>query len=138
MSELTRSQIGPYLGTCSWGTLRPIDLAPRFVNLFTDLAHLAGFTQEAIDFQSRLHDLTFEVAEEDLDEEALSELVNEVQDRIDYLLPRAFFFGPSEGDGSDFGIWEDDEAPDMEDEVLHDGREDFGSDQDRFGHWSDD
>lgn len=106
----------PITGSISHGTLRSEDLLPAF------LATLGELDRDAA------HALAFEVGEtlmalfdgrEGAEEDA-GWLMERLDDRISEVLPPGWYFGTIEGDGADFGIWQDeeyDERADM-DEAL--------------------
>ena len=98
-------------GSVSHGTLRSEDLLPAFLaTLFIlDPKHdsMAVLRDEVDDVLARL-------AADPLDDKAnedASELINEVLiDAINDALPRGWYFGANEGDGADFGVWQDEDV----------------------------
>lgn len=88
-------------GSISTGTLRDIDLIPRFMATLRTLdpATADTFTERA---QSELTVIA-ETGHGD------GELVAELIDALDNAAPEGWSFGSHEGDGADFGFWRLDE-----------------------------
>ena len=105
----------PFLGSCSTGTLLSHDLIPNFCHLLNEVLNWAkdeGTDQDSISVaQSRL-----EVIGEALDDSyyfASSDSYHDYEwllDALNEFAPENVTFGSLEGDGADFGFWED--APD--------------------------
>ncbi|WP_201243289.1 hypothetical protein [Halochromatium salexigens] len=103
------------IGTISHGTLRTQDLIPTFLDAVRDLAPCAAPFGPIPSY-----------AQEDdsadwWDSEDAGCLLEELTDILSDHAPAFCYFGPHEGDGSDFGFWIDpdliDEA-EAEDELL--------------------
>jgi hypothetical protein len=104
------------LGSISWGTLRPEDLIPAFVDALDSLREKLslschrGEELETVQEVSRLDGLLGELEasqREDgyWDGESPTWDIDTLTDELDAFAPPYCYFGTSEGDGSDFGFW---------------------------------
>jgi len=118
MGNIRATEHGGFIcpGTISFGTLRPQDLLRAFAD---EYERLSPFGERQLVREARMvaeHvDNGDETYTEDGDDaatdtaDAASEIINELADRInDLVSPHGFHFGNTEGDGTDFGIWERD------------------------------
>ena len=87
-------------GTVSHGTLRFVDLAPAFIDFLAlyKPAEAAVFTK---DLEAIL------ALPEDVRGDDEGALLDDVSDAVDASLPNYLYFGPIEGDASDYGVWYD-------------------------------
>lgn len=96
-----------HLGTISHGTLRTQDLLRAFADEYKRLVPFngGGLCSEA-------HGVADMIDTESLpqDYESGAEIVNELIDALSEIAAREgdYYFGATEGDGSDFGFWEND------------------------------
>ena len=93
-----------HAGTVISGTLRPQDLIPAFLAKLEVLSPERARDIER-DFPLVLSEL--EHAGEGNMPEAEGELVEALTDALNELAPEGWYFGTLEGDGADFGFWED-------------------------------
>lgn len=91
------------LGTVSHGTLRPEDLLESFAYELRQLDPENALLGEYLDLDC-LDEWT------DEQQEAASELVNDMIDALSEHAPTFCYFGAHPGDGSDFGFWFDYES----------------------------
>jgi hypothetical protein len=96
-------------GSISFGSLRSADVVPAMLATLgiLDAAALADFhrawpTAVVESLLAQEDSVTYSVD----DAESLMWLWNDLTDAIQSLLPKGWYFGSHEGDGSDFGIWE--------------------------------
>lgn len=83
-------------------TLRSFDLYPTFLEVIKD-------TPEYTDITTNNPMLTSALADEESvfwDSDECTYVMNELFDALDSYAPDGYYFGPHEGDGSDFGYWE--------------------------------
>jgi len=104
-------------GSISWGTLRPQDLLRAFADEYQRLLPFNGvrMADEARDIAQSIDDAEQSIGHPSL----MATLYDDASEMIDVLTQefnrfaetRGFYFGTTEGDGSDFGFWrcEDDE-----------------------------
>jgi len=106
MSNLTK----PEIGTISHGTLRPEDLIPAFLGTLRDCspAHAARIVHDhGEDFiESCVTGLGPQNPSEFASQ---SYLLDDLFDALSDIAPEGAYFGTIEGDGSDFGFWQNDE-----------------------------
>lgn len=108
------------LGSVIHGTHRSQDLIPRFLDTLHDIA--AGKRGPGYDIK---HASAKEVAHLNAvpahvqdygddhpwwDSEEASFIVSELMDDLDNCAPEGSYFGANEGDGSDFGFWNDEQS----------------------------
>lgn len=91
-------------GTVSHGTLREADLIPRFLDVLRAFSPLRADTlgarwQEMADDQGEV---------KEGHEEDAADLTHTLDYELNTFAPEGFYFSTHEGDGSDFGFWEDD------------------------------
>ncbi len=101
----------PIQGSISTGTLRVSEVLDSFLSA---LRRLGGKLQRADANKIRR---MLDRDESDWTEEEsdfASELLSEVQDRLQGYAPECFYFGTSQGDGADFGFFFDSELFEME------------------------
>jgi hypothetical protein len=72
-----------------WGTVRPEDLIPCFLDTLRYLNHRGLRQYRKIDFDS----------------EYIGEVIEELMDKLNEHAPKGYYFGAHPGDGSDFGFW---------------------------------
>ena len=90
-------------GSVSTGTLRAQDLAPAFFDLLGDVnPDLVG-----TDWWEQMQRDVARIVASGGDLENAPEIIERIEDEINYWLPEGLYFGAHEGDGSDFGIWQD-------------------------------
>ena len=96
------------LGTLIQGTLRNEDLLQAFSK---ELYRLAGGTGEGDQPQGIINEAMdlLDNASKEKFEEFASELVTELMDALNEYAPDGYYFGSIEGDGADFGFWQDEE-----------------------------
>ena len=96
------------LGTLIQGTLRNEDVLQAFSD---ELYRLAGGTGEGDQPQGKINEAMdlLDNASEEKFEEFASELVTELKDALNEYAPDGYYFGSIEGDGADFGFWQDEE-----------------------------
>lgn len=111
------------LGTISHGTVKPTDLIPDFIAAMKyvqaarpDRLKLDALEKEFARITS--NDIVLEG-----DEDALDEVLVDVMTIMENYVPAYCRFGSHEGDGSDYGVWVDDNAIDFakENDDLHHG-----------------
>lgn len=89
----------------SWGTHNPAHLAAKFLPVIKELnpEKYAEITKEYPDIEQR--------AQDDGDplwsSEDASQIVSDMFDALEAVAPEGYYFGSTEGDGSDFGFWSD-------------------------------
>lgn len=94
------------LGTLIHGTLRDEDLLQAFAS---ELYRLAGGTGEGDQPQGIINEAMdlLDNASEEKFEEFASDIINDLMDALNEYAPYGYYFGSIEGDGSDFGFWEE-------------------------------
>lgn len=92
-------------GSVSHGTLRSQDLFPAFLSALQDLGGPDHARLEA--------EYQVTKALGHLDTEQGDDLLNEIIDDINDVLPEGWHFGSLEGDGSDFGVWKNEDEDDQ-------------------------
>ena len=104
------------LGTLIHGTLRNEDLLPAFRNELHNLSEgqhpLVGQFDRTVETEPWLDWYSVDIRLADIapeDQEYASELVNDLMDALNEYAPDGYYFGSIEGDGSDFGFWQDEE-----------------------------
>jgi hypothetical protein len=92
-------------GSISEGTLRPQDLLRSFAGCYRAMAPFNHHKlyDEAHTFAALLDCDDPSHEEYQLADEILTDLIEE----INYLLPDGYWFGATDGDGACFGIWEE-------------------------------
>jgi len=90
-----------FTGTISHGTLRYEDLLPAFLGL---LGEYSPIKADMLQKRSARIALIEDEGQRGDEESGLLEVIAEAIDR--YQMP-GYYFGALEGDGSDFGVWED-------------------------------
>ena len=89
------------IGSISEGTLRPQDLIPRFQEVLEEIDPVSESIQE--------YPIPSDALEDDehswWDSEDASDLLIEMEDRLDELAPPFCRFGSLDGDGACFGFW---------------------------------
>jgi hypothetical protein len=99
------------LGTLIHGTLRNEDLLQAFES---ELSRIRGFQKhqkivgEARAAIRRGHNVGFDWAEAN-ENFHMTEIVNDLMDALNEYAPDGYYFGSIEGDGADFGFWQDEE-----------------------------
>ena len=115
------------LGACSNGTLRSVDLLPRFVNYLSGAVetidervnlltapmapYKVSFFSDCRSLISHAGDFHQKHSDEfgtDYPDELQGEAQDLIQDCIEYLnllAPENYYFGSHPGDGADFGYW---------------------------------
>lgn len=104
------------LGSVSHGTLRPEDLIPAFMEALDNLKEQAslsvqpGEELEITSWVSRIDDLLGDVEERMLrngyyEGEEPAEDINSLIDLLDQFSPPFCYFGPHQGNSSDYGWW---------------------------------
>ena len=98
---------GPEPGSVSSGTMRPLDLLSTFTAELDQWDRDAAVAWRELfpEVASALADEDPEEALEEVDGGLVSEAVDELFDRLDYISPPGCHFGAHEGDGSDYGWW---------------------------------
>lgn len=113
---MTQHRVEEYLGqTVSHGTLRDIDLYNAFIAVYADLdpnAAQAFIHSYHTEVGKLLTSVLGEVQFSPDEQETISGMIAELQDKLDDLAPDGYHFGTVEGDASDFGFWQDDDGPD--------------------------
>lgn len=103
-------------GSISTGTLRAEDLAETFgfvletiITTAKDAAEALALGEPSMPWPEAPLEQWREWREnpESLDDEALDELVIDLQDALNDVAPEGFYFGTAEGDGADFGFWQE-------------------------------
>ena len=96
------------LGTLIHGTLRNEDLLTTFAAELRRLQHgnESPLLTEAVKAMNRGYIVGFDWAEEN-ENIPMSEIVNDLMDALNEYAPDGYYFGAIEGDGSDFGFWQD-------------------------------
>ena len=90
-------------GSVSTGTLRAQDLAPAFFDLLGDVnPYLVG-----TEWWEQMRKDVARIVASDGELDNADEIIARLDDEINAQLPEGFYFGTIEGDGSDFGIWQD-------------------------------
>lgn len=111
-----------YKGTVSHGTLRSEDLIIAFLPILEDLDKSAflqvvnGDEPKDTQIIGLLH-IDGSTTLPDHLQEAASELVEWMIEHLDAVAPDGYRFGTTEGDGSDFGFWEE---PELDDDGVTD------------------
>lgn len=112
-------------GTYSRATLRYEDLIPTALDLLRELGTPVQDQAELLDWCEADYDEQQNLAINDWVDQAYADLCA----AINYELPRFWYYGCTEGDGSDIGIWA--VSPfDLDEEELPAYREDMGLDPD--------
>lgn len=88
----------PTIGTVSSGTVRTEDLLEAFSD---ELERLARANRAAGKYRQLIKD----ARTVDANSEAGDELTQSLMDALGEFAPPYFYFGTTEGDGSDFGFW---------------------------------
>ena len=96
-------------GTYSWGTMRMVDLIPVAMALAKQI------DPQAAEYVRAGAPEVFEA----LEGEYLTDIYIELCDIINYALPEWLYWGSTEGDGTDVGIW----MADLEDIIISDDPE---------------
>lgn len=88
-------------GSVSWGTMRPQDLIPRF------LEELKGLDEDRYaEYMERIPEDAWDDEEHSWwTSEDASDLLHELFDVLDEYAPEGYYFGSHPGDGSDYGFW---------------------------------
>ena len=102
------------LGTLIHATLRNEDLLPAFRNELHNLSEgqhpLVELFDRTVETEPWLDWYSVDIRLADIapeDQEYASELVNDLMDALNEYAPDGCYFGSIEGDGSDFGFWEE-------------------------------
>lgn len=82
-------------GTVSWGTMRPEDLIPRFVDTLKELHCQDSIVKEA----EAIEDF------DNADAEDLDAILDYLFEHLSEHAPKGCYFGAHEGDGADYGFW---------------------------------
>lgn len=90
------------IGTISHGTLRSVDLLEAFAD---ELNRLEEDHHLVIEARAVLTLMANAWTIEESMPDAVSDLVNALQDALSEYAPPYCYFGTNEGDGSDFGFW---------------------------------
>lgn len=97
------------IGVVSEGTLKTDDLADAFYSTAKALFEQYGHSEACpeMTFQ-RLEDIEREIAALKVydSEDQLSDVLEELDNYINSILPEGYEFGAQEGDGACFGIWQ--------------------------------
>jgi hypothetical protein len=93
------------LGTISHGTLRPQDLLRTFA---AELNRLMPFNQFAMTEEARGFADILDGEPTNKDWQVAGEMLIDLEDELSTIAAREgnYYFGTTEGDGSDFGFWE--------------------------------
>lgn len=107
MTTMTDTKVT--LGTLIHGTLRDEDLLPAFAD---ELGRVSGGTYaELRDTAARWTTFIIDEPDSQVDPsgdtvaDIVPELIDELTDALNEHAPAHVYFGPIEGDGSDFGFW---------------------------------
>ena len=98
----------PLGGTLIHGTMRNCDLIPTFLEAIKDTVE---YEQMIMAINGSNWDLCVITApdasewDERWDSYEVSEFCNELFDVLDAYAPEGYYFGATEGDGSDYGYW---------------------------------
>lgn len=104
------------IGSISHGTLLSSDLLSAFSSELEYLAYrgnakMVNDAERVVEAMNGDKPLRGRLAQEAADcggiEELASEMVNDLQDKLNEYAPPFCYFGTNEGDGSDFGFWPD-------------------------------
>lgn len=114
MTKIRVSEHGGYIceGTISHGTLRPQDLLRAFADEYGRLMPFGSqsICNDAYEMANRLDSPNPTADSYDDIYECASETINELHDAInEAIAPHGFYFGNTDGDGAEFGIWRCDE-----------------------------
>jgi len=105
-------------GTVIWGTLRPQDLIPCFLDFIhhqdkPKYSELINSLEEAVTIGIVCHKDGYTTGIDTNDDdpwwhsvEASCFLNEDLFGALNEMAPEGYYFGSSEGDGSDFGYWE--------------------------------
>ncbi len=101
------------IGSISTGTLRPEDLIPRFLDVLVQLnpeaaVGIAKKNKDVIELEygAKLNaDIKTDRDAMAVFHEDLALMMEELWEAIDENMPKGYYFGTTEGDGADFGIW---------------------------------
>ena len=89
-------------GSVSWGTLRTDDL----IDIFLDFVQLHDHPYY-LSLREKYEEI---LTHDDTKEEYIEYLLYEdIWEAMEELAPEGFYFGASEGNGSDFGFWEEEQ-----------------------------
>ena len=100
--------MNPVEGTIPHGTLRTQDLIESFMDALQSLDEATY-----IRLNSELVEMRGEMGEDWFDSEDASEMLDELFDTLDAIASESgMYFGATEGDGSDFGFWTNEEGGD--------------------------
>ena len=102
------------VGTVIHATLRHEDLIPAFLEFLEKMGENTIVPIHLwLELEKRAKGLKAEVDElKDLDSEEGFWVLEGLYDAINEFLPEGYYFGATEGDGSDFGVWEIEEEED--------------------------
>tara|TARA_Y100000310_G_scaffold207602_1_gene208134 strand:+ start:188 stop:505 length:318 start_codon:yes stop_codon:yes gene_type:complete len=101
-------QIKP--GTLIHGTLRDEDLLQAFSDELAriDVAKFREVTKADAHLFAESANLTTAQIVEELGE-YVTDVINDLMDALNEYAPDGYYFGSIEGDGADFGFWQDEE-----------------------------
>lgn len=110
MRTITKAKAAALVGSYSTATLRAPDLIPAAIGCLSRIGgECAPFTQRWVNLLNGVSDnpqgwanITTE------QDETSAELYMEIVDEINSILPEGFYYGSTEGNGSDIGIWQTD------------------------------
>lgn len=102
-----------WAGSVSWGTMRPMDLIPRFMEVLEALNPMEAEGLER-DFPLVLgvHDRSAEDSEAYHEQEDIC--LDALFDALKSCAPDGYYFGSTEGDGCDYGFWRCEEESDSD------------------------
>jgi len=95
-------------GTLIHGTLRDEDLLQAFADELAriDIERFDEVIKPDAHLFSEAANLTTEEIVEELGED-VTDVINDLMDALNEYAPYGYYFGSIEGDGSDFGFWEE-------------------------------
>ena len=97
------------LGTLIHGTLRDEDLLQAFSDELAriDIKRFNEVIKPDVHLFSESANLTTEEIVEELGVEDVGDVIDDLMDALNEYAPYGYYFGSIEGDGSDFGFWEE-------------------------------
>ena len=93
-----------YVGSVSWGTLKPDDLINAFLQVVREL-NSEEYDRLVSEYSSILPDVGDVYDWSEQQTEDASWLLSDLFDALNELAPEGLYFGAIEGDGADFGFW---------------------------------
>lgn len=97
------------VGTLIHGTLRDEDLLQAFADELAriDIKRFDEVIKPDAHLFAESANLTTEEIVEALGVEDVTDVINDLMDALNEYAPYGYYFGSIEGDGSDFGFWEE-------------------------------